>query len=268
MNIQQIIDKHHEDQPQDARFHFGVSGIGEKCERKLWMNFRWCKTEQFSGRILRLFRRGHMEELTIAKDLIDSGFDVQNFGEDQTKVDFGCHISSEVDGIVILKDKEMVLECKTSSDKQFQKVKKEGIKKAKPLHYVQCNIYCYGLGLDSALYYVVNKNDDEIYTEIVEADFSVAEEYLERAKRIATQDELPHKITENPSWWECKFCNYHGFCHKKEEITNKNCRTCSWSTSMEDGTWYCEKHHGSIDEVTQLSGCDKYELHDNLVKEK
>lgn len=263
-NIAKAINQHHENKKQKPRFHFGVSSLGEKCDRKIWMNFRWAKDSQFDGRMLRLFRRGHLEELTIAQDLIDAGFEVLNYGENQSKVDFGCHLSSDVDGVVIIEGQKMVLECKTSSDKQFQKLKKEKLKKAKWMHYVQCNVYCYGLGLDKALYFVVNKNTDEIYTEIVEADYELAEKYIERGQRLAKQDELPEPISTNPSWFECKFCDYHGFCHGKEEITKKNCRTCAWSSALEDGSWWCEKHNGSLDEVTQLSGCDNYELHDHL----
>jgi hypothetical protein len=266
-DIAESIDKHHENKKQSPRFHFGVSSLGEKCERKIWMNFRWCKDPQFSGRILRLFRRGHLEELTIAQDLIDAGFEVSNYGEDQSKVDFGCHVSSEVDGIVNINGIKMVLECKTSSDKQFQKLKKEGIRKAKWQHYVQCNVYCYGLGVSDALYYVINKNTDEIYTEFITADFELAEKYIERGQRLATQDELPEPISTNPSWFECKFCDYHSFCHKKEPVVKEHCRTCAYSTSKKDSTWFCEKTATDIGKDKQLQGCTEFELHDHL-KEK
>ena len=86
-------------------------------------------------------------------------------------------------------------------------------------------------------------------------------------KSIATQDELPAPITTNKTWWECKFCNFHSFCHGSEEITNKNCRTCAYSTSMDDSTWFCEKYKDEIPEDTQKSGCEKYEVHDHLIKE-
>lgn len=262
--IRDAVNQYHENKKQSKRFHFGVSSLGEKCERKLWLKFRWTKDDQFSGRMLRLFRRGHLEELTIAEDLINAGFKVKNYGKDQAKVDFGSHLSSEVDGIITVEDDQLVLECKTHSDKSFKKLEKEGLEKAKPMHWVQCNVYCFGLGLSKFLYYAVNKNDDSIYTEIFNADYELAEKYIERGQRIATQDEIPPKITENPSWWECKFCDSYGFCHEGEEIKNKNCRTCAWSSALEDSTWWCEKHNGEIDEVTQLSGCSFFELHDHL----
>lgn len=44
------------------RSHLGASLIGEDCLMKLWLIFRWCAKENFDGRMLRLFQRGHREE--------------------------------------------------------------------------------------------------------------------------------------------------------------------------------------------------------------
>ena len=44
------------------RKHLGGSEIGEECSRNLWYKFRWVKKEEFSGRMHRLFQRGHLEE--------------------------------------------------------------------------------------------------------------------------------------------------------------------------------------------------------------
>lgn len=44
------------------RSHLGASLIGEDCLMKLWFIFRWVQREDFSGRMLRLFQRGHREE--------------------------------------------------------------------------------------------------------------------------------------------------------------------------------------------------------------
>ena len=233
----EVIDKvnnYHENKKEGKRYHFGVSALGDKCERKLWMNFRWCVDEQFSGRMKRLFRRGHMEELTIVEDLINAGFEVTDYGKDQKKVDYGSHVSSDMDDIIKINGEQMVLECKTHNDKSFTKLMKEGLKDSKFMHWVQCNVYMLGVGYTSCLYYAVNKNDDAVYTEIVKLDVELAEMYVERGQRIAMQDELPEPMTKNKTWWECKFCKYHGFCHDDGKITNKSCRTCRYSTACED----------------------------------
>ena len=49
------------------RPHMGASTLGEKCDRKLWLGFRWAVRENFPGRILRVFRRGQNEEATVVE---------------------------------------------------------------------------------------------------------------------------------------------------------------------------------------------------------
>jgi hypothetical protein len=44
------------------RGHLGASLIGNPCARALYYGFRWAHQEKFSGRMLRLFDRGHEEE--------------------------------------------------------------------------------------------------------------------------------------------------------------------------------------------------------------
>jgi hypothetical protein len=44
------------------RSHLGASLIGDPCQRKLWLQFRWTYREPTDGRKQRLFNRGHREE--------------------------------------------------------------------------------------------------------------------------------------------------------------------------------------------------------------
>ena len=84
--------------PIESRYHLGCSGIGHKCDRKLWISFRHVFTEQFDGRMLRLFRLGHDWEQFFVRDLLEAGVDIidQDLSFDdgrQLSVDFGYHIS-------------------------------------------------------------------------------------------------------------------------------------------------------------------------------
>ena len=63
------IDAYHESKKEKPRPHMGVSLLGHPCDRWLWLSFRWAIQEDFPGRILRLFRRGHHEENWIVQDL-------------------------------------------------------------------------------------------------------------------------------------------------------------------------------------------------------
>src|ERR1051325_394179 len=66
-----------EEFPAKHREHLGVSVIGDKCSRKLWYGFRWCKLEQHEPRMRRLFNRGHREEPIFSKILMRMGFHVR-----------------------------------------------------------------------------------------------------------------------------------------------------------------------------------------------
>ena len=61
------------------RSHLGASLIGHSCSRYLWYLFRWVFHYQFSGRMYRLFQRGHREEDVINQYLTGMGCEVQLF---------------------------------------------------------------------------------------------------------------------------------------------------------------------------------------------
>lgn len=243
------------------RPHLGASMLGHHCERWVWLSFRLAVIEKFSGRILLLFGRGHSEEPRAIELLKKAGISVDGR---QTGVDFGCHVSGSADGVI--ESLGAVLEIKTHSDKSFKELVKVGVKKAKPMHWVQMCVYGYGLKLKNALYYAVNKNTDEIHTEPLELDFELAAKYIKRGQTLAVEERIPPPISNNPSWYLCKCCAGYDFCHGSKTTKEINCRTCAHSTPKQNGTWRCERHDS--DNVLfehQLAGCDSHTLHPDLV---
>jgi hypothetical protein len=224
--IAELIDKHHESQQEPPRPHMGASMLGHPCDRWLWLSFRWAVVERFNGRMLRLFRRGQNEEAQIVRDLRAIGIDVQSTGAQQNRVDFGCHVSGSIDGIaesgVPFGDgKQHVLEFKTYNKKSFDKLEEDGVEKAKPMHYAQMQVYMLGTGIDRALYVAVCKDDDRIWTELVQFDKDFAQRLVERGKRIALSDRMPEPLSADPSWHQCKFCPAHGIvCHREQGVNN------------------------------------------------
>ena len=267
----EIVDAIDASMKQDKpRPHMGASLLGHHCERYLWLNFRWAVIEQFSGRMLRLFRRGQNEESTFVSDLRSIGVLLQHVGSDQYRVDFGSHVSGSIDGIIVggLPGKEKsqaVLECKTHSEKSFKELKDKGVKESKFMHYVQCQVYMKGTNLKRALYMAVNKNTDELYTEWVHYDESIANNYVARGHRIALSNDMPPPISTDPSWYQCKICAAHEFCHKTHLTKEVNCRTCAISTPLPNSTWFCEKYEAEIPVEAQHNGCDCHVLHQDLV---
>ena len=266
--IATMIDQYHASKKSKPRPHMGVSLLGHHCDRWLWINFRWAVVEDFDGRILRLFRRGHSEEDTIIRDLRSIGIDIRS---SQRRVDFGNHVSGSLDGVIEKGVPEApkarhVAEFKTHSKKSFDDMVKNGVEKSKPMHFIQMQVYMHGTDINRALYLAVCKDDDRIYTERVKYDKKVAEDAIIRGKRIAMSDRMPEPCSADPSWYQCKFCPAHSFCHKAEPTKRVNCRTCAHSTAMPDSTFRCERHDAdAIPEEFQHEGCDDHILHPDMV---
>lgn len=53
------------DSDNKPRFYCGASAIGEECARARFYDYRWATKITFDGRMLRLFDRGHKEELRV-----------------------------------------------------------------------------------------------------------------------------------------------------------------------------------------------------------
>ena len=270
-DIQAQIDKHHEQKSEPPRPHLGCSVLGHPCDRWLWLSFRWAVVEKFPGRILRLFRRGQLEEATLVQDLRAIGVDVWNAGKDQARVDFGYHIAGSVDGVAESgvpggHGKRHVLEFKTHSLKSFNDLTKEGVEKSKPMHFAQVQLYMHGLKIDRALYVAICKDDDRIYTERIRYETKIAQALIERGKRITMSDRMPEPVSTDPGWYVCKMCPAREFCHKTKLTEEVNCRTCAHSTAKPNSTWRCEYHGADgIPVEWQRKGCDGHVLHPDLV---
>lgn len=269
--IMALIDKAHEAQTEPPRPHMGASTLGHPCDRWLWLSFRWAVQPTFPGRILRLFRRGHIEEATIVADLRAIGMDVRNSGTKQTRVDFGSHVSGSLDAIIEsgvpdAPKARHIAEFKTHSKKSFDALEKDGVALSKPEHFIQMQVYMHGTKIDRALYLAVCKDDDRIYTERVRYDKAVAEKYIARGRRLALADRMPPPISTDPSWYQCKMCAAYEFCHETKLTKHVTCRTCAHSTAKDDSTWRCERYDADgIPVEYQREACDSHVLHPDMV---
>ena len=264
--IQELIDAHHESKQKRERFHLGCSEVGHHCERYIWLNFRWALPLRHSGRMLRLFRRGHREEETVIADLEAIGCTVTR---QQECVDYGGHLRGHIDGVVTgvpqAPKTPHLLEIKTSNLKSFKLLESEGVEVAKPQHFAQMQLYMRALQLTRALYVSVCKDNDAMHIERVKRDASAAARYIERGRSLPLLNDAPPRISERPDWWQCKMCDAHDLCHGSKISREVNCRTCALSTAKADGTWFCERWESTIPNEHQEKGCPSHVLHPNLV---
>ncbi len=295
------------------RDHLGGSMIGEKCERKLVYSFRWAKAPAFSGRMLRLFGRGHLEEFRFVSYLRRIGATVEEYSErlmyhpesdsyftepyepveplpegdglsddvsDDPKhveiaktrgierkqwriLDVDGHFGGSLDGkaynVPGMPDlaEKILTEFKTHNTKSFVELVAKGVQVAKPIHYVQMQIYMHKTGIRRALYMAVNKNDDDLYCEWVEYDPAMGPPLLEKASRVIHARALPKRIGNNASWMDCKFCDFKGICHFNEPML-KSCRSCTHSVPVAEGRWHCDLWQSIIPVDSIPLGCDSY----------
>ena len=245
-----------------GRPHLGASIIGKDCDRAIWFDFHWVTEGNFSGRILRLFETGHMAEPRFVKNLRSVGVSVDevdpNTGKQFSITDHGGHFQGSLDGLAIglheNPDEWHVVEFKTHGHKSFAKLVSEGVIESKPQHYAQMQIYMHYFKVQNAYYMAVCKDSDDLYGEIVPYNEQYAEVMIKKAKRIIDAAQPPEKISQNPSWFVCKFCDHWDVCHGNK-IPKRHCRTCAFSTPKDDGSWHCEKYDNTLTIEAQREGC-------------
>jgi len=187
------------------RGHLGMSGIGDGDERKTWLNHRWCLPSPFKGRMLRLFDLGnHIEDQLVHFIKKTKVFDISavdsNGGQYRASY-LGGHFAGSCDGFVKRvidsdPDEVVLFEAKSCNDKRFRELVKLGDYQGWSQAY-QWQLHCYMgcFNLKKAMAVVMNKNNSEIYSEIIDFNPSIWEQAQEKAKRIISSDKPPSGLT-------------------------------------------------------------------------
>jgi len=258
---------------EQPRGYLGASIIGHPCERYLWYTFRYCCRPTFDGRMYRLFATGDLEEVRFVADLREIGCTVHEVdpatGKQFEVSALGGHFSGHMDGCAVgipgAEKTWVVLEFKTHNAKSFAKLKKEGVKVAKPQHYAQMQAYMHLTGMTRALYLACNKDTDDLYAERVHFDPSFASGLIDKAQRIVTSTTPPERAFTRPDYFECQWCDAKRICWGDPAgpalpVPAINCRQCCHATPMMDGLarWQCEKHNRSLSPEDQARVCDDH----------
>jgi hypothetical protein len=286
------INDAYRDDEDSFRSHLGASILGQECGRSIWYDWRWATKSKFSGAMLRLFNRGHLEEGRFIALLLTMGCEVyqQDSNGKQFRISHADgHMGGSGDGVVIgipeVQPGMPVLgEFKTHNEKSFvklagenwrnhldyrfgfRKIAKdttfdgEGVKEAKPEHYTQMQIYMRKMGIALTLYVAVNKNTDDIYCELVPLNVPYADQMLGRGETLVDAIQPPPRISNTPGYWKCKFCDHLPVCHL-DQPPERNCRTCAFSSPVRGepgGQWLCRMREVRIPKDIQLVGCEQY----------
>jgi len=253
--------------PRDGR-SISVSTLADECARKLFYDFRWTTPhEEITGRQLRLFETGNLEEDRWIENLRAIGCEVVCRDESGKQIMVeACdghvrgYLDSEIEGLPEAPRTIHVGEMKSHNLKSFTDLKKRGVRLSKPHHFGQIQTYMHQRGRSRGIYLAVCKDNDELYAERLELDLPYVTRLLARAEHIIKANEPPPKLHEDPNAkmaFACGWCKHRQVCHDGD-MPRRNCRTCLYSTPEAGGQWSCGKWHKPLSYDEQQAGCNSH----------
>lgn len=260
----------------EPRHHIGASVIGHDCKRYVWGSFRWLFHKVPAARFPRLWYRGHREEPVIIQQLRGIGCEILDITDDgdQLRIErdnADGHFGGSIDALIKfptrygLPDQWHLLEMKTIGDRYFKDMKNLGVFKARQLYYAQMCVYAkkitelekYGR-IDYALFYGVNKNTDENDIEFIALDHTIGNDHIKIAEDLTQQYYPPEKLSNDASFFQCKWCAMYEICHHKGQVW-QNCRSCRFAQPVADGKWFCHNFQKEIPKDFLIKGCGSWE---------
>ena len=250
------------------RDYCGMSGIGTKCRRALQYGCYRATVKVVEPRIQRIFDMGHILEQYMAINLEHIGIKITD--KQHEIIGFAGHWKGHIDGkahnVPEAPKTPHLWEAKTHNNKNFQKVKKDGVFLAMPSHYAQSQRYMAGMGLTRTLYTAYNKDDSSYHFERIRFDKSYADDLIRKEQDVLLAEKLFPRIgNDSPMWHECKFCSHKDVCFGRK-LPNVNCRTCQHVDMENGGIWKCGLDKKVLSFKDQKAACDMYDVADLFKK--
>ena len=245
----------------------GASSIGDPCLRSLWLSWRAYDDKKFGGRMLRLFRTGHLQEDRILEDLKRAGYQVwdrDENGDQPTFADetghFVCKLDGVIKGVPGSEKTAHDLEIKTHSLKSFEELKKKGVEKAKPLHFWQMQAGMKFGGFGRALYVALCKNDEDYHIERIREEPEVQDAIGKKIIKLIEARTPPVGISPDQKAFDCKWCDMKEVC-SGDKAPIRTCRSCDHVVVVpKNGEWMCGLHGNVLSNDEQKQACDNYEV--------
>jgi hypothetical protein len=251
------------DRPHYDGYGIAASALGNACDRALFYGLRWVSPpEVLTGRKLRIFERGNIEEDRVLADLRRAGLDVLD-RDDMTGKQWSFTLADgwlrgkadgRCTGVIEAPKADHVLEIKSLKASDFRAILKHGLLKAKPEHWHQLHSGMAGLHVARGLYVGVNKDTEEILTERIRLDVEEAARQEARVARIVETHDAPGRISDKADAFACRFCNHKAICHDGVPA-RRHCRTCLHFTPTSHGNGHCERFNEPRAPKPQSEGC-------------
>lgn len=250
----------------------GASGIGDECLRSIWLSWRAYDDKKFGGRMLRLFRTGHLQEDRIIADLKLAGYQVWDRDENGNQPTFNdetghfvCKLDGVIKGVPGSEKTPHDLEIKTHSLKSFEDVKKKGVQVSKPGHYWQMQAGMLFGGFTRALYVALCKNDEDYHIERIRPDAEVQNAIQRKIIKLVEARTPPIGISDDQKAFGCRWCDMKEVCSGDKKPI-RTCRSCIHADVIpQGGRWGCGHPDGpktgqELNQDTQREGCLCYEV--------
>jgi hypothetical protein len=269
-------------QDRYRRGYLGMSALGRPCERELWYGFRWCSEVAFNAATLKRFADGHHgEDLQAARLRMVDGIELHTHDQDGGQFgfyDLGGHLSGHMDGAVL----GLLQAPKTWhvwEHKQVDEKKQRALEKAKrelgekaalaawdETYHAQAQLYMHFSGMTR--HYLTCSTPGGRHTVGVRTDYHApaAWRLLKRAERIVRAAEPPPRISDDPDFYICRWCDHREICHEGK-VAAVSCRSCVHATPELDGDrrWSCARWKKGLSPAEQRDGCELHLLIPALV---
>lgn len=212
------------------RDYLGMSALGDACSRKLWYSYHDPIQEDFDAATLKRFADGHASEAVMINRLrLVPGLTLLALDPDTGRQwrysDFDNRLAGHPDGFVLglLQAPKTwhVWEAKSSGDKTFAKLvklkaelgEKQALKAWNDTYHGQAQLYMGYAGLTRHWLVCCTPGVREWISVRTEFDPVEFERLKDKAKRILEARAPLAKLSNDPSWYACKWCHYHERCH-------------------------------------------------------
>jgi hypothetical protein len=212
---------------EPKRSYLGASRLGAACTRALQYEYADARVDpgrDTSGRMLRIFERGHVLEDCMVAWLRGAGFDLRTRQDYGTQFGFSAldgRLRGHVDGVIVAGpdgyDYPALWECKFLGTKAWRELEKHKLAVAKPIYAAQVAMYQAYLHLHAhpALFTAINADTMELYAERVPFDGQLAQRMSDRGVQVIVATDagelLPRSFSD-PTHFECKFCAWQDRC--------------------------------------------------------
>lgn len=250
--VNEIIERNQDNKP---RPYLGMSAIGDPCSRKLWYGFRWAATRKLPIKSLLAIEDGHTGEELMARRLRLLPF-IELHTVDQQGRQFGFsaiggHFKGHMDGAIVglleAPKTFSVWEHKSVNEKKFallqKAIEKHGEKNAlkhwDEIYYAQAICYMEMSGMTRHYLTCSTPGGRDYISVRTNADPAEAKRLMNKAESIIFAKEPPPRISNDPAWYQCKWCDYNETVCHGTATPNVTCRSCTHSTPVQDAAWSC-----------------------------